>query len=105
MINLPKQVTRTMYVIYQTDPWVQDENRVTLMPFDSSRYGGGDICLGTVEVTFDVPQQVDVVGAQVANLRARRDAVVAEMTAKTAEIDRQIQELLALPATSVEAGQ
>lgn len=99
MKNLPKSVTRTMYVTYKTASYIPDDQRITLLPFDSSEFDHcGDVCLGSIEVTFDVPQQSDITGAQVAKLRRRRYEVVAEMTAKTAEIDRQIQELLALPA-------
>lgn len=98
MKNLPKQVTRTMYVTYRTASYIPDDQRITLLPFDSSEFDHcGDVCLGSIEVTFDVPQQSDITGAQVAKLRRRRDEVVARATAEAAQIDRQIQELLALP--------
>lgn len=97
-MNLPKQVTKTMYVMYHTECWRTEENRVSLWPLDTSRNEKDDVLLGTIEVAFDVPQNVDVVGTQVANLRKQRDDLVAKAAAGAAKIDRQIQELLALPA-------
>lgn len=96
-MKLPKSVTRTMYVIYQNDPYISEKNRITLMPFDSSKYGTTDVLIGTIEVTFGVPQEVDVAMAQVEGLRRKRDEIVAKGAAEIASIDRQIQELLALP--------
>lgn len=98
-MKLPKSVTRTMYITYQAGSLFHEENRITLFPFDSSGLPScDDVCLGTIEVTFDVPQQSDITGAQVAKLRRRRDDVMARATAEAGQIDRQIQELLALPA-------
>ena len=97
MKSLPERYTCTMYVIYHTEEWRTDDQRISLWPFDTSRASDEDVLLGTVEVTFDVPQ-VDIVSNQVARLRQRREAVMAKATAEAAQIDRQIQELLALPA-------
>ena len=59
------------------------------------------ISLGEVEIEFDLPpmpSDEELTNRQVKYLRKGREEVVKEFTTKLANIDEQIEELLALPA-------
>ena len=57
------------------------------------------VSFGEVEITFDlppVPSDEELTNRQVAYLRKGREEVVEEFTTKLANIDRSIQELMAI---------
>ena len=92
--KLPKSVTQTMYAHLSTY-----REEVELFSCDMSEYG--NVLLGPVEITFDVPQ-VDVVAAQLGALEKSKAAVVQEYETKLHQIDEQIQNLRALSYQPVE---
>ncbi len=59
----------------------------------------GWVTLGTVEVTVDVPQisDAEITNKKIDYLRSGRKEVVEEFTTKLANIDEQLNELLAIP--------
>ena len=91
-MELPKTITQKVYFIL--DPWGKISVRGTSMSsLDDFT------CIGSVEMTFSVPQ-VDVTALQIASLEKTREKVVAECAYKLETVDRKIQELRALPNLS-----
>lgn len=94
-MKLPKTVVAKLYI------QANDYNEVTARSVDMSEYG--NTTLGIVEVTVDVPQITDeeITTKKVDYLRKGREEVVEEFSTKLANIDEQINELLALPNLKV----
>lgn len=58
----------------------------------------GYLCIGMAEITITLFPDRQVAENQITALRTERKAVQAKATARCAQIDREIQNLLALPA-------
>lgn len=86
--NLPKTVTLEVFAHMG-----KHSDRIQLFMCDMSDHGY--VCLGPVNVTFDVPQ-VDIVAAQIDSLEKVKTKLVEEYESKLYRINEQIQNLRAL---------
>lgn len=101
MSNLPKQITKTLFIHFLPDNHSADQENLDrafqVCDFDAS---GSEysirVLIGTQEMTLDIPQDVDVVGTQIATLREQKQKALAEGQRKANEIEEKIQSLLAL---------
>ena len=87
---LPKTCTKEMYVHlskYATDG-------IALYNTDMSACG--DPCLGKISVTFDVPQDVDPLEAQIASLEKQIEKAGEEYQRTIRPLKQQIKELQAI---------
>lgn len=104
MIGLPKQITRTMHIVYDPAFYLADKDRLSIAEHDpSDLVESRRFSIGTVVVTVDVPQDVDITGQQVAILRQQKASIEVEAATRVRIIERKIQDLLALPAPAEEA--
>jgi len=99
-MQIPKQITKTLYIHYNASHF-DDDSKISILDFEST---GGElfprVLLGKIEVTFDIPQDVNVVEALVDQLKKQKAVIAAKAHKEQAELDRKIHELLALPAMS-----
>jgi hypothetical protein len=93
------KITQTFYVRYDTDKNC-DLLRWPRWDLSRSKYEGDTyVNVGTAEVTFDVPDDFDPRPLQVKALEAKRAELHAQFAAAVTEINRQINELLAIDNT------
>jgi len=91
-MKLPKTVTQDLY--FNLTPY----GDVQIHDHDMEGQEGW-VTLGKSEITLDVPQitENEITNKKVSCLRGGREKVVEEFTTKLANIDEQLNELLALP--------
>lgn len=98
--ELPKQVNKTLYVMLG----VGRHNRGEINVFDfeicaeAQSVGFEKIVLCKKEVSIDIPQDADILGMHVQALDKKRLKLRDQFTRELNDIDRQIAELMALPA-------
>lgn len=96
---LPNEVTQKVYVILRQMRY-DEKPRVVIADYDLSTLtrDPGELCvtLGCHEITLPVPQDVDVIGAHVENLKEQKKKVMAEAQAAINRIEERIQSLLAI---------
>lgn len=88
-MNTPKTVTRELFIHHSSyrndDIWVMDD--------DMSEYG--DILLGKVSVTFDIPNR-DISAAKIEMLEKAINKLQVDTHVKVTNMKEQIQSLLAI---------
>ena len=90
--------TITGFIIARQYEW-ESEPTFTWVPIDPTQYGDKDsvvVCEHSIEV--EIPKEFDYVPHRVSQLRKRKDDLAVELHQKLADIDEQINKLLALPA-------
>ena len=96
------KITQKVFVHYDTDKCLDilGWSRWDLRRAPASETGlSGYICVGTAEVTFDVPDNFDPRPEQVKALEARKRELQAQFAAAVVEIERQISQLQAIEHT------
>ena len=88
--ELPKTCTKEMYV--HLSRWADDQ--LDLYSCDMSEHG--QPCIGKVTVTFDVPQGVDPVEAQISSLEKQIEKAGEEYQQKIKPLRLHIKELQAI---------
>jgi len=89
MNNLPKTVSTTLYISL-----CNVTDCVLVFSSDMSEYGY--TVLGTKKITLDVPQDVDINGAKIDNLKQQKKKLLAETEVKVNAIEDDIQKLLCI---------
>jgi len=88
-MNQPKIVTRDIF-IHHSD---YNEDNIKIFNCEMTEYG--DVFLGKVSVTFEIPQ-IDVAAAKIEMLEKGIEKLQAETHLKVTNMKEQIQSLLAI---------
>lgn len=93
-MKLPESATQTFYVHLSKYHDLPGRNMFALYQDDMSEYD--HVCLGQVEVTFPIPQDVDPIQAQVDSLEKQLAVINREYAQKVSTVQTRIRELQAL---------
>lgn len=75
---------------------IENEIAYEVYPFDMSQTSGGRVLLGEREFTVELPDNFDIRSGLVENLEREKKRAAAEYQKRVAEINTQIQSLLAI---------
>lgn len=90
------KVTRKGYLVWANEPW-QREPEFYWREYKPS--GSAErVCVGEMSITMDIPDDFDPRLAQVAALEAQKRELQAKFSAAVTELNRKINELMALEA-------
>lgn len=93
-MKLPESATQTFYVHLSKYPRLDGSGAFELWLDDMSEFER--VCLGPVEITFSVPQDVDPIQAQVDSLEKQLAVINREYAQKVSTVQTRIKELQAL---------
>lgn len=91
-MEMPKSITRTLYLLAQSAPWNECGYSFSIAEFELSNTQ----TLGTMEVTMAIPRGYDFTTGQIDILKAEKEKIQAEAHLKAENIENQIQALLAI---------
>ena len=102
-MNIPKSITKTIYVSIGIGR--HNKDMISAYDFDDSGTGGMEgmerVKLCEKEVTFEIPS-VDVTGKAISLIEDKKAAISEMFHKEIGKLDQEIQELRALPAPEVE---
>lgn len=88
------------YVVYRTADYYDDDERIHWTRYDPRNTDSKNILIAEQAIEVDVPDNYDPRPAQVALLIAKKEEARKQFAALCTEIDRRINQLLALEMTA-----
>ena len=89
------------FVCYQRpDPWIKGDNGFTVQSFDPTPYTDEKVVVKQQVFDVDVPDDFDPRPQMVKALEAEKEKARADFAKRVMEIDKRINELLALEHTA-----
>ncbi|MBQ0917488.1 hypothetical protein KBW71_03465 [Hydrogenophaga aromaticivorans] len=84
----------------QPDPWEKESHGFSVQSFDPTPYTKSKVLVGEQMIEVEVPENFDPRPQLVKALQAEKEKARKEFADKVMQIDRQINELLALEHTA-----
>ncbi|WP_346827747.1 hypothetical protein [Serratia inhibens] len=96
------QIPATLYFFFNTNSYGE---KYTVHTSDLSAHSPCYVLLETREVSFEFsePEPIEIIGKQVDALRAKKDQIAAESMKQQRLIEDQIQQLLCIDHTHIDA--
>ncbi|MGB8665478.1 MAG: hypothetical protein WCD24_12115 [Serratia inhibens] len=96
------QIPAKLYFLFNTNSYGE---KYTVNTTDLSAHIPGYVLLETREATFEFsePEPIEIIGKQVDALRAKKDQIAAESMKQQRLIEDQIQQLLCIDHTPIDA--
>ena len=94
--KLPKKITKEIFILLDANGYGNIEECFSCMDFDASKYGSDKILITTKEVTFSIPQNIDVKGKVIEGLETEKEKIQAAFHMKLKDVQDKIDNLLAI---------
>jgi hypothetical protein len=95
-------VTLKGFIHAEKEPW-DEKVKYAIYPFDMSKTSCNTVLIGEQDIDVAIPDSFDIRPGLVENLEKEKQRISAEFHARVAELNGQIQSLLAIENNPTEA--